>query len=76
MRFENVLWLVVFSLLIVFLPQRFAYAYLDPGTGSLIVQIIVAGALGIAVSIKLFWGNIVGFFKQVKRPHPCLKADR
>lgn len=38
-------------------------AYLDPGTGSIIIQSIVAGLLGIAVAIKLFWQRIVGFFR-------------
>ena len=38
-------------------------AYLDPGTGSIIIQSIVAGLLGIVVAIKLFWQRIVGFFR-------------
>lgn len=38
-------------------------SYLDPGTGSIIIQSIVAGLLGIAVAIKLFWQRIVGFFR-------------
>jgi hypothetical protein len=40
-----------------------AYAYLDPGTGSMILQAVVAGALGSAFAIKMFWQRIVGFFK-------------
>jgi hypothetical protein len=33
-------------------------AYLDPGSGSMILQIIVGGIAGIAVSAKMFWGRI------------------
>lgn len=38
-------------------------AYLDPGTGSIIIQSILAGLLGIAFAIKMFWQRVVGFFR-------------
>jgi len=37
--------------------------YLDPGTGSLVFQIILAGLLGISVFIKVFWRKIMNLFK-------------
>ena len=40
-----------------------ASAYLDPGTGSYIVQILVAGALGGIYAIKMYWMRVVNFFK-------------
>lgn len=43
-------------ILLVFPPP--AYAYLDPGAGSLVVQLLVAGLLGAALAIKLFWRRI------------------
>jgi hypothetical protein len=39
-----------------------AYAYLDPGTGSYIFQLLIAGVVGLAFVIKIFWGRIKGFF--------------
>ena len=33
-------------------------AYLDPGTGSYIFQILIAGLVGMGFAIKLFWGYI------------------
>jgi hypothetical protein len=39
-----------------------AHAYLDPGTGSYILQMIVAGLLGAAFAAKLFWERIRNFF--------------
>ena len=42
---------------------RPAYAYLDPGTGSYILQLILASLLGAAFAVKLFWKNIKAFFK-------------
>jgi hypothetical protein len=39
-----------------------AYAYLDPGTGSYIFQLLIAAVVGLAFLIKVFWGRIKGFF--------------
>lgn len=33
-------------------------AYFDPGTGSLLLQMLIAGALTAAASIKMFWYRI------------------
>jgi hypothetical protein len=44
-----------------------AFGYLDPGTGSIIVQVLVAGALGALFTIKNFYRTIkdfiIGIFK-------------
>ena len=39
-----------------------AHAYLDPGTGSYIFQLLLAGIVGLAFVVKVFWGRIKGFF--------------
>lgn len=36
--------------------------YLDPGTGSVVVQAVLAAILGLGVFIKLFWGKITSLF--------------
>ena len=40
-----------------------SYAYLDPGTGSYILQMAMAAVLGSLFAIKMFWKRIVAFFK-------------
>lgn len=35
-----------------------ASAYIDAGSGSYLFQLMIAGAVGILYSIKLFWKNI------------------
>ena len=35
-----------------------AYAYLDPGTGSLIIQSIIGAIAAIGVTMKLYWHKI------------------
>jgi hypothetical protein len=39
-----------------------AYAYLDPVSGSIILQVILGGLAGGAVLLKLFWRRIRGLF--------------
>jgi len=36
-------------------------AYIDPGTGSIILQAIVASVVGAAIAVKLFWHRILKF---------------
>ena len=37
-------------------------AYLDPGSGSFIIQIAIALLLGIGVAIRASWSKISGWF--------------
>jgi hypothetical protein len=39
-------------------------AYLDAGSGSLIVQAVVAGLAGAAVAVKLGWSRLTGRFRR------------
>jgi len=48
---------VVFLLILVISPTP-AYAYLDPGTGSLIVQMIIAGVATCLFVIRTKWAQI------------------
>jgi hypothetical protein len=38
-----------------------ARAYVDPGTGSYFLQILIAGLLGAAFAVKLYWRKIRRF---------------
>ena len=44
-----------------------AYAYLDPGSGSLVLQAMLAGAAGAAVVIKMYWKKLVSRFRGRRR---------
>ena len=35
-----------------------AYAYLDPGTGSLVIQMLVGALAGVGITLKVFWHRI------------------
>jgi len=52
------------SILFIFLPQ-IVFAYLDPGTGSYVIQVIIALFVGSAFAVKMFWKKILVFFKNL-----------
>jgi Na+-driven multidrug efflux pump len=41
-----------------------ANAYVDPGTGSYIFQVVIGVFLGAAVAVKVFWRRIWGFITR------------
>jgi hypothetical protein len=47
-----------------------SYAYLDPGTGSMILQGIIAAIALSAVTIKMYWHKFVAFFKRGNDKEP------
>ena len=42
-------------------------AYLDPGSGSFLLQLLIAGLLGLAVAIRASWSKIKKLFKRGKQ---------
>ena len=44
-----------------------AYAYLDPGTGSMLISSLQGVAAAIAHAVKMFWYRLIWFFRG-KRP--------
>ena len=48
------------------LPSR-ASAYVDPGTGSYVLQLLLAGILGALFALKVFWSRTVAFVRNLFR---------
>lgn len=48
--------------------------YLDPGSGSFIIQLLIAAALGLGVGVKVYWAKIKRFFSG-KKEEPASPAD-
>lgn len=47
------------------------FAYLDPGSGSMLLQVLLGGIAGIAVSIKMFGKRVfrtLAFWKRDEEP--------
>ena len=51
------------------------FAYLDAGTGSIIIQTIVGGIAAIGVVLRVYWSKVKNFFrrgdKTVAEPAPA-----
>lgn len=47
-----------------------AHAYLDPGTGSFILQLLIGGALGGLYILKRFWRQISAFVSRFRSKAP------
>lgn len=61
-RFNAVTKLIAVLALVNLIAPRMAYAYLDPGTGSYILQLLLGVFVGAMFAIKIFWKNIKGYF--------------
>jgi hypothetical protein len=47
-----------------------AQAYLDPGTGSMLLQVLLGGIAGAFVVAKLYWKRLKGFFDGTSNDDP------
>jgi hypothetical protein len=42
-----------------------AHAYFDPGTGSMVLQLLLASILGFLFTLKTYWEKLKGFLKNL-----------
>jgi hypothetical protein len=54
----------VFAFLVAWGIDDPAYAYLDPGTGSMILQGLLAAGVGAMVAGRLYWQRIKSYFSR------------
>jgi hypothetical protein len=55
---------VIMMVVSVFLARP-AYAYIDAGSASMILQMILAGIVGAAMTIKMYWQKIRQFIREI-----------
>ena len=58
--------LIVVALLAAF--ERPAAAYLDPGTGSMLLQALLGGVAALGVVTRLYWHRLTAVFGKLQRP--------
>lgn len=51
--------LIVCCMVLCVLMVKSAYAYMDPGTGSAILQGVLAAIAAVAVALKLYWHKLL-----------------
>ena len=49
------------------IPLLRPQAYLDPGSGSFLLQLLIAGIVGLGFVVKSYWGKILKLFKRSKK---------
>jgi len=47
-----------------------AYAYLNPGLGSIFLQMLLGGLAGLAIVLKLYWGQVRKVFQNLFSKNP------
>jgi hypothetical protein len=62
---KRLLTICMILLFVSFVFPSHTYAYLDPGTGSYIFQLIIAGIVGAAFLVKIYWKKIKAFFTRL-----------
>jgi hypothetical protein len=50
-------------------------AYLDPGSGSYLLQLLIAGLLGGMFAIRASWGKIKNFFRRGSKVEEEVSSD-
>lgn len=63
---NKIIFQIVFAGLFVLAFTRPAYAYLDPGTGSMILQILLGGIAGALTFGKFYWKTLKEKFTRKK----------
>ena len=55
--------------------MRTVLAYLDPGSGSMMLQVIAGGLAALAVTVKVYWRRLLVFLRIRKPEEETAKAQ-
>jgi len=61
----KIIVILIFSILISAIFTNSAFAYLDPGTGSMLLQGLIAGILIVCTSVGIFWSRLKDLFSKL-----------
>ena len=61
---RRTVWLVFVVVLVVMVAETPAEAYLDPGAGSMVLQVLLGGTAAAGVILKLFWHSLTNPFRK------------
>ena len=49
--------------------ERPVFAYLDPGSGSMLLQVLLGGFAAVGVIARLFWHRLTAVFRRSEGDH-------
>lgn len=52
-----------------------AYAYIDPGTGSALIQGLIAAVAAAGMTLRLYWHRVARFFGRKKKDAQSMSDD-
>jgi hypothetical protein len=64
---------VLLLMALLFLPSS-AQAYLDAGSGSMLLQLVLGGVAGLLVILKLYWQRLLSFL-GLRRDEPAAVTE-
>ncbi|HEV2516781.1 MAG TPA: hypothetical protein VGV07_16105 [Devosia sp.] len=67
--------LVAFAAVLTVASTAPAYAYLDPGTASMLLQGLIGGAVAAASVISIYWARLKGFVTRGKATNKKLDDE-
>ena len=56
---------IIGTVILLLWSPRGVEAYIDPGTGSYIIQVVIGGVLGAAFALKIYWKKVKFYFSNL-----------
>ena len=72
---KKLLICLISNIIAIFLIVTNAYAYLDPGTGSLILQAIIGFLAALSAGFLYYWTKVKNFFLKFFKKNNNEKTD-
>jgi hypothetical protein len=68
-------WIAFLAFVCLLALSKSAFAYLDPGSGSIVLQVLLGGVAGFILIVKLFWHRILAIFGIRKEEQKTLEGS-
>ena len=72
MKFKFLLKILIFSLLSI----ETSYAYIDPGSGSALISVIIGFFVALGITLKTYWYKLKRFFNFSKDKNKSNKEEK
>lgn len=66
--FQRFIEYILYSLILIVYTTQDSNAYIDPGSGSMMLQVLIAAVLGALTAVKIYWHKIKNFFSRSPKP--------
>lgn len=67
MKLRDLRFRIVLTAWMLAVYPKVLYAYIDPGSGSYFLQMLIGAVIGCIFAVKIYWVKIKSFFKGLFR---------